>query len=95
MGFIIRAIKKELFSLATIFLVFIPLLNHSNAIPTAEDLASSTSYFMSEAPAQDVKGLMKGIGQAEANEVIKVLNIHRGPSYVVGHAPIFITGSTY
>jgi hypothetical protein len=95
MGYIYRAIKNELLSLSMIFLVFIPMLNHTDTLPSGQDLASSMSYISSDAPAQDVKQLFRGIGQAEANQIIKFLPVDHGNSLVVNHGPIFITGTEY
>jgi hypothetical protein len=95
MGYIFRAIKREMFSLATIFLVFIPMLNNTSAIPNTDNLVQTAQTFISDGPANDVRGLMQGIGKAEANEVMKVLHVSHSASYVTGHAPIFLTGTTY
>ena len=98
MGLLWRAIKKELLSLAMIFMVFVPLMNNSNSmLPTPDALKTTLQQFGTENPADSVKGMMQGIGRAEAEQVMKILHVQKGPgSYVVsGHAPIFLTGTTY
>jgi len=93
MGFILRAIKKEMFSMATIIFVLIPAMHQSNLLPSGQEVTVAAQTFFSQGPAQDLKGMMQGIGQVEANAVIKTLNLHSGGSYVTSHAPIFLAGT--
>lgn len=93
MGFILRAIKKEMFSMATIIFVLIPAMHQSNLLPSGQEVTVAAQSFFAQGPAQDLKGMMQGIGQVEASAVIKTLNLHSGGSYVTGHAPIFLAGT--
>jgi len=95
MEYIFRAIKREMLSLAMIFMVFIPMLNNNQAIPTPDNIMQTAHSFISDGPAHDVKGLLHGIGQAEANALMNVLHVQHGPQYVSNHGPIFLTGTTY
>ena len=93
MRFILRAIKRELFSVATILFVFVPLMKHSGDIPTSDALVSTARDFVSDRPAENVKTMMQGIGQAEANMVIRTFNLRGSNSLVTGHGPIFIAST--
>ena len=96
MGFILRAIKKEMFSMATIIFVLVPALHESNLLPSGPEVTVAAQSFFSHGPAQDLKGIMQGIGQVEASAVMKTLNLHTGGSYTTNHAPIFLaSAATY
>ena len=93
MGFILRMIKKEMISMATIIFVLVPALHQSNLLPSGQEVTVAAQTFFSQGPAADLKGIMQGIGQVEANAVMKTLNLHTGGSYTTNHGPIFLASS--